>query len=329
MKVKFIKYYAGGFLVLIVGIVFLYRLLSRSNYDKMKKGVSANSWHAPDTSQLTFTGIDSLIRYGRALISNTAAYLGPKGSVAHISNGMNCQNCHLDAGTRLFGGNFALVASTYPKYRERSGRFESIEYRINECLQRSLNGKKIDSLSTEMRAMVAYIKWVGKNVPKGTKPPGTDMEELPYLKRAADTAKGRVVYTNKCRVCHSENGQGVPAPDTVGYVYPPLWGVNSFNVSAGMYRISRMADFVKYNMPYKVVAEAPQLSNEEAWDVSAFVNSQQRTQKFFPSDWPNISTKPVDHPFGPYADSFSVQRHKFGPFQEIKKAKALLQKKVL
>lgn len=31
-----------------------------------------------------------------------------------------------------------------------------------------------------------------------------------------------------------------------------------------------------------------------------------------------ISKKPIDHPFGPYADSFSEQQHKLGPFGPIK-----------
>jgi thiosulfate dehydrogenase len=34
-------------------------------------------------------------------------------------------------------------------------------------------------------------------------------------------------------------------------------------------------------------------------------------------DWPIISKKPIDYPFGPYADSFSELQHKYGPFQEM------------
>lgn len=67
-----------------------------------------------------------LVKYGRELIANTAYYLGPKGKIAQQSNGMNCQNCHLDAGSRVWGNNYGAVASTYPKFRERSGSKESI-----------------------------------------------------------------------------------------------------------------------------------------------------------------------------------------------------------
>ena len=62
----------------------------------------------------------------------------------------------------------------------------------------------------------------------------------------------------------------------------------------------------------------PVLSDEQAWDVAAFVNSQPRPIMNLKNDWPNIAKKPIDHPFGPYADKFSEQQHKYGPFQPIK-----------
>ncbi|MEP6712206.1 MAG: c-type cytochrome [Ferruginibacter sp.] len=330
MTVKFIKYYTCiTLLALIIVSVIFYRLLPGYNYNTLKKNTTDNRWQPPDTSDLGYTTSDNLIRYGRSLIANTAFYLGPKGSITHLANGMNCSNCHRQAGTKLYSGNFALVASTYPKYRERSGRTESIEFRINECMERSMNGEKLDSQSTEMHAMVAYLKWVGKDITKGTKLPGTGVQELAYMARAADAVTGRQIFLNKCKSCHGENGQGQPAVDSTGYSYPPLWGAGSFNVSAGMYRITRLATYVKYNMPYQVDDDAPQLSDEEAWDVAAFINSQPRPQKIFKYDWPDINTKPVDYPFGPYSDNFSEQQHKYGPFTEIKKVKTAAQKKPL
>jgi len=41
-----------------------------------------------------------LIKYGKELIAHTADYLGPNGTVMFISNGLNCQNCHLQGGTQ-------------------------------------------------------------------------------------------------------------------------------------------------------------------------------------------------------------------------------------
>jgi thiosulfate dehydrogenase len=262
------------------------------------------------------------ILYGHDLIANTSKYLGPKGNIAQVTNGMNCQNCHLTAGSKPFGNNYGAVASTYPKFRERSGTVESIEKRVNDCIERSLNGSELDSNSKEMRAIVAYIKWLGKDVVKGEKPNGSGISDLKFLDRAASPAKGKAVYTQKCQSCHTSTGEGIKDINSGGYIYPPLWGEKSYNTGAGLYRISRFAGYVKDNMPFAATTDHfhPQLTDEEAWDVAAFVNSQPRPKKDLSKDWPNIVKKPFDHPFGPYKDNFSELQHKYGPFQQIKKS---------
>src|SRR5205085_5135808 len=126
-----------------------------------------------------------------------------------------------------------------------------------------------------------------------------------WLNRAASPEKGRIVYTNYCVKCHGSNGEGLLSKDAAGFVYPPLWGTQTFNVSAGMYRISLLAGFIKNNMPFGINWKKPVLTNEEAWDVAAFINSQPRPKKFFSYDWKNVSKKPIDYPFGPYADTLS------------------------
>lgn len=258
------------------------------------------------------------IWYGHELVAHTAKYLGPKGTVMQITNGMNCQNCHLDAGTKPWGNNYGAVYTTYPKLRERSGSVESIYKRVNDCIERSLNGKALDTSSKEMQAIYSYIKWLGEGLPKGFKPKGTGIEDLPYMERPADPLKGKVVFTEKCVRCHGADGQGVFTPEGNMYQYPPLWGQHSYTVGAGLYRLSRFAGYVKNNMPFETTFHAPVLSNEEAWDVAAFVNTQPRPTVDYSKDWPNIGKKPIDHPFGPYSDTFSERQHKFGPFTAIK-----------
>jgi len=190
-------------------------------------------------------------------------------------------------------------------------------------MQRSMNGVALDSLSLEMKAMVAYLEWVGKDVPKSIRPKGAGTQTLSFLKRAANAQNGKMVYINYCQRCHAENGEGVLNTDGTTYTYPPLWGNDSYNVSAGLYRLSNLAGFIKSNMPYgEVTWKNPRLSDEEAWDVAAYISSQQRPVKLFSYDWPNVSKKPVDYPFGPYADGFTEVQHKYGPFDPIKNAKA-------
>ena len=274
-------------------------------------------WTAPDPGSVEDVSVQAQIAYGKELIAHTAKYLGPKGIVMQISNGMNCQNCHLDAGTKVFGNNYGAVASTYPKFRARSGTSENMYKRVNDCFERSLNGKGLDTLSKEMQAIKAYITFLGSNVTKGSIPDGTGLKQLAYLDREADPENGKSVYHAKCVTCHQVNGQGQKAADGLEYTYPPLWGPHSYNDGAGLFRISTFAKYVKFNMPQGVIHSNPLLTDEEAWDVAAFVNSQSRPHINVPRDWPDISKKPVDHPFGPYADSFTEKQHKYGPFKPI------------
>lgn len=274
-------------------------------------------WTAPDVSSIADAKQKEQAEYGKELIAHTAKYLGPNGSVLKISNGMNCQNCHLQAGTAVFGNNYGSVASLYPKFRARSGSVENIYKRVNDCFERSLNGKALDTASREMQAIVAYINFLGSNVEKGKKAEGSGFKDLAFLDRAADPGKGLAVYTAKCQSCHQANGEGVFNVDKTEYTFPALWGKGSFNDGAGLYRISNFAKYIKFNMPQGVTYQSPQLSDEEAWDVAAYVLTQQRPHISVPKDWPDKSKKPVDHPFGPYADAFTEKQHKLGPFKPI------------
>jgi thiosulfate dehydrogenase len=279
-------------------------------------------WKASDWSLMDKEPNAEELNYGKELVANTAEYLGPKGKVKAMSNGMNCQNCHLQAGTTPFGNNYSAVAATYPKFRARSGTEEDIQKRINDCFERSLNGKPLARDSKEMKAMVAYINWVGKEVPKGEVPIGSGLYEVPLLDRAADPIKGKLVYDLQCASCHQTDGKGMAKPDGTGYLYPPLWGESSYNHGAGLYRLSRFAGYVKANMPLGATFEQPILSDEESWDLAAYVNSMERPKKDLAQDWPDVSKKPMDHPFGPFSDSFTEEQHKYGPFKPIKDAKA-------
>ncbi len=290
--------------------------------------VSKKQWLVPDTAELSNDDYGKLVKYGRALVVNTSYYFGPNGVIAHKSNGMNCQNCHLNAGTKAFGNNFSLTASGYPRFKERSGTVETVVTKVEDCFERSLNGSKIDSNSREMKAFVAYQQWIGRNVKKGTKPEGSGIEELAFLDRPADTTRGRVVYVAKCQTCHQKDGGGIPNATKTGYTYPPLWGNHSYNIGASIYRLSKFAGYVKSNMPFGADHMHEQLTNEQAWDVAAFVNSQPHPFKNTSADWPKITTKPYDCPFGPYADrQFSKTQRKYGPFGPIKKYYAELSKK--
>lgn len=324
---KLLKFTSGLTGLFLVGLLLLI-INSFVDFDlkvKSKEKVEIKKTLSTEKPVWTLISMDAvmhekdpeLLKYGKELVANTAYYLGPNGIVSQQSNGMNCQNCHLDAGSRVWGNNYAAVAGTYPKLRERSGQKENVVKRINDCFERSLNGKGLDSNSKEMKAMAAYINFMGKFVPKDSVPNGTGIWKLKFMNRAADPQKGELSYEQKCVSCHGQNGEGIKAPDGRTYTYPPLWGDHSYNIGAGLFRLSRFAGYIKANMPFGATYDKPQLTDEESWDIAAYVNSRPRPKKDLSTDWPKISGKPVDHPFGPYADSFSEEQHKYGPFKPI------------
>jgi len=279
---------------------------------------SSDLWKALDVDQLPEGARKTQLLYGKELVAHTSKYLGPKGSVAQLSNGLNCQNCHLNAGTQPWGNNYGSVAAIYPKFRARSGTVEDIYKRIADCFERSLNGTAPAKESAEMQAMAAYIQYVGSGQPKGEKAKGAGIYNLAFLDRPADPVQGKAVYDVKCASCHGIDGQGVMNAEGNEYTYPPLWGEHSYNHGAGLYRLSRFAGYVKANMPLGATYQSPQLSDEQAWDVAAYVNSLDRPAKDLSADWPDVAKKNFDHPFGPYADAFSEKQHKYGPFGPIK-----------
>lgn len=304
------------FIIILVLGFELYKRRPAANNESRQADAGSPYWTPPDTNKIPAGPPGDLIRYGRELVVHTAVYIGPRGKISLAANGLSCQNCHIEAGTRPLGNNFFKVASCYPKYRPRRDGYVSIADRVNGCMERSMNGSAIDTATREMKAFIAYFKWLGKGVDKQTPLPGDGMGKLAWLKRAADPAKGKIVFLTLCQACHGKHGEGKLRENSVEYQYPPLWGPHSYNVGAGMYRLSHFAAYVKNNMPFGTTYHDPLLTDEQAWDVAAFVNSLPHPCfAGIGQDWPKIADKPFDYPFGPYADGRSEIHHKYGPYK--------------
>jgi thiosulfate dehydrogenase len=221
------------------------------------------------------------IRLGYEIVARTQEYGKP-----YVGNTLNCTNCHLDAGLNPNAASFVGISGLYPEYRARADRQVSLADRINECFERSMNGKALPPDSSKLQAVVAYIEWLSQNVPRGSK---VSWRGIPRItpSRQPDAAKGKNVFAKKCVFCHGSDGRGTMAG-------PPLWGPGSYNIAAGMARVSVAASFIKANMPR---GWGWTVTDDEAFDVAAYVNSQPRPD--FPDkvhDWPK-GGKPADTPY--------------------------------
>ncbi len=263
------------------------------------------------------------VKYGYDLLTQTQRYLGPQAENPQMrlsGNNLKCTSCHLDSGNRPGSGSWAGVTQRYPSFRGRSNAMGSIQDRINGCMERSMNGEKLDIDSREMRAMVAYMDWLSEGIPEDEVENVSGYTNLEPPNMAVDLGKGQQIFTTHCIECHQEDGQGLKHEDFKdGYVYPPLWGDDTFNDGAGMNRVLTAAQFIKANMPYLLATrENPVLTDEEAYHVAGYINSFKRPEKANKDkDYPDLKLKPVSTPYGPWEDDFTAEQHKFGPFPPI------------
>jgi thiosulfate dehydrogenase len=259
--------------------------------------------------------------YGNHLVAKTTEVLGPdvaNSQMRFTNSRLACASCHIGAGQEP--GNLSLVAaiSKYPRISPRSGGNETIQDRINGCMMRSMNGRALAESGPEMRSMVSYLRFLaeqdaatGAGAKKAHEPPAFKTPN-----RKADFAHGELVFGKRCAACHGKDGEGLVASTnpTEGFVFPPLWGKNSFNDGAGLHRVLTAARFIKAKMP---LGKAD-LTDDDAFDLSAWVNSKSRPEiAGLEKDYPDLKKKPVDTGYGPYADPFPLEQHRFGPFQPI------------
>ena len=109
LKSRLLVIFIVLFLVAIVGIVVYLLtepatvnepLIEPPKRDTAKNQSGKISWKAPDEATILFGEAEDEIRHGKELLAHTSVYFGPKGKVDQISNGMDCQNCNNDAGTK-------------------------------------------------------------------------------------------------------------------------------------------------------------------------------------------------------------------------------------
>jgi len=221
------------------------------------------------------------IRLGYQIVVHTQEY-----AAAYVGNPLSCTNCHLDAGLDPNAGSFVGLSRVYPEYRTRVARNMSLADRVNECFERNLNGKTLPPDSSKLQAVVAYINWLSEDVPAGSVVQWRGIPRI-HPTRQPDPINGKKVFGTRCVFCHGTDGQGT-------MIAPPVWGPKSYTIASEMARNSVAASFIKANMPR---TRGWALSDDDAYDVAAYINSQPRPDRGEKAhDWPQ-GGKPQDTPY--------------------------------
>lgn len=247
-----------------------------------KGGFDPENWVAPDEATIPAGPYGDSVKRGMELFTKTDRLL-PDYATANMS----CSSCHLDKGRKRDAVPMVGAYARFPKYMERTGATISLQDRINYCFTRSLAGSRIPTDSAEMTDLVNYIAWLSQGVPVGTHIAGEVLPVMPE-RLVGDATSGEKLFTEKCVACHQADGAGVPG------AFPALWGARSYSIGASMAREERAAAFIQRFMPQTAPGT---LTDQEAYDLSAYINSKPRPDSpAKENDWPEGGA-PVDVPY--------------------------------
>lgn len=223
----------------------------------------------PPETELPTGEFGDVIRRGREIFINTS-----RAAPEYVGNSLRCVSCHLDAG-RLAGSSPMWAAFvSYPAYRDKTRSVNTFQHRLQGCFEYSMNGRAPPLGAPELVALESYAYWLATGAALDPEIPGRGYPALEPPAEAADFARGETVYVENCAFCHGADGTGQRLES--GYaVFPALWGADSFNWGAGMGRISNAAAFIRANMPLGLPGT---LTEQQAWDVALYMNSQERPQ---------------------------------------------------
>lgn len=202
-----------------------------------------------------------MIRLGRNIFVNTQKY-----GKRYAGNGLNCVSCHMSEGRQPGAAPLWAAYGIYPVQRNKTKTVVTFEERIQDCFKYSLDGIAPTIDAPEMTALVTYSKWLSKGVPIGTVMPGRGFASINKT-HDPSPIEGEIIYKAQCALCHGDNGEGQKL-ENGEYMFPPLWGMDSFNRAAGLNKVKTAAQFIKANMP---LGSGYTLNDDEALDVAAYM----------------------------------------------------------
>ena len=260
----------------------------QQNQTESKEQNEIKTYDPPSMEKVPEGPLGDSIKLGFKIMNETNTAL-PN----NVGNNLACSSCHGTAGTDTTSP-LTGVTAVYPAFNPRAGKVLTIEDRINGCFKRSMNGHPLEANSDEMRAMVSYLNFISTDVPIGIKERPWIIKNSLQTVPKPDLANGEKLYQQSCSACHGADGSGTGP--TSG---PALWGDKSFNIGAGMGRISTAAGYIKRNMPLGEMGGIKQgsLTDQQAADLAGFILSKERpdfAEKA--NDWP-LGNAPADVPY--------------------------------
>jgi thiosulfate dehydrogenase len=257
--------------LLCLGIILLSQPVTADTVQRAEavtQAIPGKPYLPPMEETIPENKFGDMVRLGKKIFTETGKYAGK-----YVGNGMKCVNCHLDAGRLANSAPLWAAWVKYPAYRGKNEMVNTMEERLQGCFTYSMNGNPPPADSQELKALMSYAYWMAEGAPTGVDLPGRGYPKLAKPQKTPDFQRGKQVFVDNCALCHGEKGEGVARNGN--YVFPPLWGKDSFNWGAGMHRINTAAAFIRANMP---LGKGGSLTVQQAWDVAYYINSHERPQ---------------------------------------------------
>jgi thiosulfate dehydrogenase len=223
------------------------------------------------------------VKQGEAIFNHTNTHAVSR---KYVGNEQVCSGCHLDTGRLANSAPLWGAWVSYPTYRRKTKSVNTLIERIQGCFKYSMNVQGSEAKrppaadSDTIVSLVSYAYWLSTDAPTGDKLiAGRGYRKIPETGQGFDPARGKVVFEENCAVCHGANGAGQWARGEV--IFPALWGPDSYNWGAGMHKVNTAAAYIKWNMPLGIASPVQMytsLTDQQAWDVAAFINSHERPQ---------------------------------------------------
>ncbi|MEJ2214697.1 MAG: c-type cytochrome [Gammaproteobacteria bacterium] len=203
---------------------------------------------------------------GFKIFTQTRKYAG-----RYSGNNLKCSSCHLDSGRKPNAAPLWAAYGMYPAYRKKNDQNNTLEERIQQCFRFSLDGFAPALDAPEIKALVSYAHFLARGIPVGIDLPGRGYPQIVDTGFDPSPSRGENIYQQKCVECHGQNGEGILSEEQV--IFPPLWGLQSYNKGAGFFQNNLLAGFIRANMP---LGQDWSLTDQEALDLAAYINLQIR-----------------------------------------------------
>lgn len=124
-------------------------------------------------------------------------------SIVNGEAGKSCQSCHEKGDHSKQYDALRTAVATYPKFSSQDNKVITLGRRINMCREKNMRAAPWDQSSTELLAMLAFLRSEARGLPANVDITGPNQPTFERGKALYETNMGRLQLS--CAQCHNQN----------------------------------------------------------------------------------------------------------------------------